>query len=126
MKTHKSYMALLLCCVFAFAVVPLVLLGGSNDAQAAPSATAVVTAAAASTAAPDAAVAEHVDVFSAVGDWLQVLSLIVTACAAIAAMTPTPRDDGIFLLLRRVVDFLALNFGHAKNVKPSEVDRRLS
>jgi hypothetical protein len=115
MKTlFKSYTTLLLCCVFAFAVVPL-LVGGSSDVQAAPSGAAVV-----------AAVAEPVDVFSAIGDWLQVLSLIVAACAAIAAITPTPKDDGIFLLLRRVVDFLALNFGHAKNVKPSEVDRRLS
>jgi hypothetical protein len=126
MKTlFKSYTTLLLCCVFAFAVVPLLLVGGSSDAHAAPDGAAVVTAAA-SIAAPDAAVAEPVDVFGVVGDWLQVLSLIVAACAAVAAMTPTPRDDGIFLLLRRVVDFLALNFGHAKNVKPSEVDRRLS
>jgi hypothetical protein len=65
-------------------------------------------------------------VLSALPDWLQALSLLVAAFASIAALTPTPKDDGIMLVLRRVVDFLALNFGGAKNastVKDSRVIR---
>lgn len=39
---------------------------------------------------------------------------VITAASAIAAMTPTPVDDGVLLVLRKLVDFLALNVGHAK------------
>ena len=71
-----------------------------------------------------------VDSVSAVGsllavlpEWLQALSVLVTACAGIAALTPTPKDDGVLLILRRIIDFLALNFGNAKNAKSSQADR---
>ena len=46
---------------------------------------------------------------------LQILTLIVALAASIAALTPTPKDDGIVKKIRKVVDFLALNFGNAKN-----------
>ena len=39
---------------------------------------------------------------------------VVAAASALAALTPTPKDDGFARLLRKVVDFLALNFGNAK------------
>jgi hypothetical protein len=35
--------------------------------------------------------------------------------AAIAAITPTPVDNAILMPLRKLVDLLAFNFGHAKN-----------
>jgi hypothetical protein len=41
-------------------------------------------------------------------------SMIVSAASALAALTPTPKDDGIARWLRKVVDFLALNIGNAK------------
>ena len=43
------------------------------------------------------------------------LSMIVAACSAIAALTPTPVDDGFAAKLLKIVDFLALNIGRAKD-----------
>ena len=42
------------------------------------------------------------------------LSVVGTA-ALIAAVTPTPKDDAAVAQLRKVVDFLAANWGNAKN-----------
>lgn len=46
---------------------------------------------------------------------LEVVSLVVAAAAAIAALTPTPKDDGVIKVIRKIVDALALNVGKAKN-----------
>ena len=43
------------------------------------------------------------------------LSMVVAACSAIAALTPTPVDDGFVAKLLKVVHFLALNIGRAKD-----------
>lgn len=59
-------------------------------------------------------------VLESVPTWLQVVSLFISAFAAIAALTPTPKDDGILLLLRKIIDFAALNFGGAKNAVRSK------
>ena len=40
---------------------------------------------------------------------------IMGAAAAIAALTPTPRDDGIVAFLRKVIDIIGMNIGNAKN-----------
>ena len=40
--------------------------------------------------------------------------MAVAACSAIAALTPTPVDDGLVKKLYSVVDFFALNIGRAK------------
>lgn len=48
-------------------------------------------------------------------DVIQVLTLLVTAAAIIASATKTPKDDSAIKSIRKVVDFLALNFGGAKN-----------
>lgn len=45
---------------------------------------------------------------------VQTATAIVAACSAIAALTPTPVDDGIVRKLYKVIDFLALNIGRAK------------
>jgi len=45
---------------------------------------------------------------------LGALSMAVAACSAIAALTPTPVDDGLVKKLYSVVDFFALNIGRAK------------
>lgn len=44
---------------------------------------------------------------------LLIASGLVSAASALAALTPTPKDDGIALALRRLLDLLALNVGHA-------------
>lgn len=43
------------------------------------------------------------------------LTAIVAAASAIAALTPTPTDDGFVAKLLKIVDFLALNIGRAKD-----------
>lgn len=44
-----------------------------------------------------------------------IVSGVVTLAAAVAALTPTPKDDGIVAGVRKIVDLLAMNFGNAKN-----------
>jgi len=39
----------------------------------------------------------------------------VTACSAIAAVTPTPKDDQAVAWAYKVIDMIALNFGKAKD-----------
>ncbi len=47
--------------------------------------------------------------------WLQGASMVVASAAGIAALTPTPKDDGVLLVLRKVIDVLAFNVMAAKN-----------
>jgi hypothetical protein len=54
-------------------------------------------------------------VLNYIPDFIQVLTLIVTAAAIIASATKTPKDDSVVKSVRVMVDFLALNFGGAKN-----------
>jgi hypothetical protein len=46
---------------------------------------------------------------------LLVLSSVVAAASAIAALTPTPKDDGIASKAYKIIDWLALNIGKAKD-----------
>ena len=49
------------------------------------------------------------------------LTSIVTGASALAALTPTPKDDTFIGKLYKVIDFLALNIGKAKDKgAPSE------
>ena len=43
-----------------------------------------------------------------------VLTAAVALASAIAAMTPTPKDDGFVKKLYKLIDLLALNVGKAK------------
>lgn len=43
------------------------------------------------------------------------LTSIVTGASALAALTPTPKDDSIIGKLYKIIDFLALNIGKAKD-----------
>ena len=47
------------------------------------------------------------------------ITWIVTAASAIAASTPTPKDDALIGKIYRAVDLLAINFGKAKMQAPS-------
>ena len=44
-----------------------------------------------------------------------ILTAVVSAASAIAALTPTPKDDGWVKKIYGVVDFLAINVGKAKD-----------
>jgi hypothetical protein len=51
-------------------------------------------------------------------NWEQILTIltgIVAVASAIAALTPTPKDDGWVKKAYKVVDLLALNVGKAKD-----------
>jgi len=43
------------------------------------------------------------------------LTAVVSAASAIAALTPTPKDDGWVKKIYGLVDFLAINVGKAKD-----------
>lgn len=45
---------------------------------------------------------------------IAILTGIVTVASAVAALTPTPKDDTIVGKVYKVVDWLALNVGKAK------------
>lgn len=46
---------------------------------------------------------------------LAVLSGVIATASAVAALTPTPKDDGIVKKLYKLIDLLALNVGKAKD-----------
>ena len=48
------------------------------------------------------------------GTLIGVASSIVAAASAIAALTPTPKDDTWVAKIYKIVDWLALNVGKAK------------
>jgi len=50
-------------------------------------------------------------------DIFAIISMAIATCAAIAALTPTPKDDAALRKVRRIVDFIGLNFLHAENSK---------
>mgnify|MGYP003640729189 CR=1 FL=1 len=50
-------------------------------------------------------------------NWEQILAVltgVVATASAIAALTPTPKDDGIVKKLYKLIDLLAFNVGKAK------------
>lgn len=52
-----------------------------------------------------------------IADALQALSALVTLASIIAALTPTPTDNAVLAVLRKLVDFAAFNWGHAANAR---------
>jgi|TARA_R100001086_G_scaffold92018_1_gene45600 hypothetical protein len=53
-------------------------------------------------------------------DILMYATAAVTACSAIAAVTPTPKDDQAVAWAYKVIDMIALNFGKAKDKGDAE------
>ena len=49
--------------------------------------------------------------------WIAVIPTIVMLCSFIAAVTPTPIDDGWMKKVYKLVDWFALNVGRAKDKK---------
>lgn len=46
---------------------------------------------------------------------LTAITSVIAAASAIAALTPTPKDDSFLAKVKGLVNFLALNIGFAKN-----------
>ena len=53
-------------------------------------------------------------------DILTYATAAVTACSAIAAVTPTPKDDAAVAWAYKIIDMIALNFGKAKDTGTAE------
>jgi hypothetical protein len=53
--------------------------------------------------------------------WLVVTST-VTAAAAMAALTPSPKDDSWIAKIRKVIDIFGGNWGFAKNDRTSNTE----
>tara|TARA_B100000424_G_scaffold254703_1_gene233007 strand:+ start:3502 stop:3696 length:195 start_codon:yes stop_codon:yes gene_type:complete len=47
--------------------------------------------------------------------WIQVIPWLVMGASFIAALTPTPVDDGLVKKAYKVLDWVALNVGKAKD-----------
>jgi|TARA_E500000318_G_scaffold10580_1_gene9329 hypothetical protein len=47
--------------------------------------------------------------------WIVVIPYLVMAASLIAALTPTPKDDGWVKKIYMVLDWIALNVGRAKD-----------
>jgi len=47
--------------------------------------------------------------------WIMVIPYLVMAASLIAALTPTPKDDGWVKKIYMVLDWIALNVGKAKD-----------
>lgn len=43
------------------------------------------------------------------------LPILISAASAIAAVTPTPKDDAFIAKIYKIIDVLALNIGKAKD-----------
>ena len=53
-------------------------------------------------------------------DILMYATAAVTICSAIAAVTPTPKDDAAVAWAYKLIDMIALNFGKAKDTGTAE------
>jgi len=54
--------------------------------------------------------------------WFGVVTALIALASAIAALTPTPKEDTLLGKVYFVIDFLALNFGKAKDKNLSDQD----
>lgn len=52
--------------------------------------------------------------FDAAPGWLEAAIAVIAAASALTALTPSPKDDGALARLRRLLELLALNIGHAR------------
>lgn len=50
---------------------------------------------------------------------------IVGALSMIAAVTPTPKDDGILFVIKQVLNLFAGNFRHAKTAGDRDVEQQV-
>lgn len=45
------------------------------------------------------------------------IPIVVTAASAISALFPAPAEGSKWTIVRKIIDFCAINLGNAKNVK---------
>lgn len=59
-------------------------------------------------------------------DWLEVLTALIALASAVSVVTPTPKDNAVLIVLRKVLDVFALNVGAAKNAAAERNKNKLS
>ncbi|BCW89931.1 hypothetical protein sos41_30990 [Alphaproteobacteria bacterium SO-S41] len=55
--------------------------------------------------------------FDAFPAWVNAVLSVVVAASAVTALTPSGKDDRVIGRIRRVLEVLALNVGHARRSK---------
>lgn len=55
------------------------------------------------------------EVADAVPDWMVILTSLISLAGVITAATPSPKDNVVLGVVRRVLDIFALNVGGARN-----------
>ena len=48
-------------------------------------------------------------------EWMLVITSVIAAASAIAALTPTPEEGSLLSKVYKVIDWAALNIGKAKD-----------
>ena len=65
------------------------------------------------------------DVFTFITEnWANISTVVLAViglAATIAAATPTPKDDSIVSALRKIVDVIGMNVGHAESINNAKV-----
>jgi len=50
-------------------------------------------------------------------EYLEIAGSVIATAAVIATFTPSPVDNGVLVILKKILDVFAMNFGKAKNAK---------
>lgn len=66
-----------------------------------------------------------IDFFMLIGKLISVVPVIVTVCSLVAAITPTPLDDGWMKKVYMIMDWCALNVWKAKDKQVNTLRRVL-
>ena len=53
--------------------------------------------------------------FETIQNVVSVVTAVIALASAIAALTPTPKDDNLLRKVRSFIDTLAINVKHARN-----------
>ena len=64
------------------------------------------------------------DAADAIPDWMEILGTLIGIASAIAAVTPTPKDNVVLGVVRKVLDIFALNVGGAKNAAAEKAKQK--
>lgn len=56
--------------------------------------------------------------------WLAIIACLVAVCAAVAVLLPAPKEDSstVYKAIYRVIQWVALNLGKAKNAQDAKTD----
>jgi hypothetical protein len=57
------------------------------------------------------------DFFESFPAWLNAVLTVIVAASAVTALTPSTDDDRVLARVRRLLEMLALNIGHAARKK---------